>query len=74
MIALELDARELVVQLGSERYRLRDPLRIVELSGERGDRGLRIELVSRSVFLRFRVAAKPEMIGASSPPGQSPKG
>jgi hypothetical protein len=61
--SIELDGGELVVELGAERYRLKQPERIVELTSDEGDRGLRIELADRTVFLRFRVAAKPEMVG-----------
>jgi hypothetical protein len=73
LMSIEIEGGDVVVQLGSERYRLKDPQRIVELTSDEGDRGLRIELADRTVFLRFRVAARPEMIGDLLSP-QSPNG
>lgn len=61
--SIELSCSELTIQLGAERYHLQCPQRIVALKSVEGDRGLAIELLDRTVFLRFRIEADPEMIG-----------
>ena len=74
LLSIELTKADLMIQLGAERYHLKNPQQIVPLRSVAGDRGLRIELVDRTVFLRFRVPAQPEMIGGLLSFAQSPNG
>ena len=62
LVDVASEGSTVMIQLGDERYHLPGASRIHQLREADGDRGLRIDLADRTIFLLFRVAADPETL------------